>query len=80
MRPLLFACILMASGAFVRSVTTTVAPPANLKHMGHGHSQEGTVDCDSSEEESDDEALKRHEIVKAQARAAAHARMVALGT
>ncbi|XP_022647154.1 MAM and LDL-receptor class A domain-containing protein 1-like isoform X1 [Varroa destructor] len=79
MRPLLFACILMASGAFVRSVTTTVAPPANLKHMGHGHSQEGTVDCDSSEEESDDEALKRHEIVKAQARAAAHARMVALG-
>ncbi|XP_028968615.1 MAM and LDL-receptor class A domain-containing protein 1 [Galendromus occidentalis] len=38
-----------------------------------------TEDCDSSEEESDEDALRRHEIARAQARAAAQARMVALG-
>lgn len=73
MRLLLVLCTLAAFGTVTRCLPATASP--NRKH--NAQSQES--DCDSSEEESDEEALKRHEIVKAQARAAAHARMVALG-
>lgn len=41
----------------------------------HNH----TGDCEDYEEESDEEALRRHEQIKAQARAAAQARMIKLG-
>lgn len=75
MRILLLLCVLTAFAAVGRGIPTTSSPNRQARHSGG--SQES--DCDSSEEESDEEALKRHEIVKAQARAAAHARMVALG-
>ena len=62
--------LVVATVALASIVLTTALPSKGLNN---------TEDCESSEEESDEVALRRHEIARAQARAAAQARMVALG-